>query len=375
MPTTRARASAALGLLVILAACGAAGGTAPASKSRPAAPGGGPPVGASDGAAVRGVEDFYRGKTVRVIVGSAAGGGFDTYSRVIARHLGKYLPGNPNLIVENMTGAGSLIAANYVSRAAPKDGTVIGAPQGGLIFQQLLGLEGVEFDALRWQLLGVPASDTNLCVATRASGLRSIAEVMNPGGKGFVIGGAAPGSAIWDVPMRLRSALDLNLRVVEGYDGTAKVRLAMDQNEVEGLCGWSWESLQATGLDRVEAGDWNIIVQVADQPLRDLPTVPMALDFARGDQARQLIRLGIIIPSKILRPYFVAPEVPADRAAALRDAFAATMNDAEFRADAEKAKLDLAPIAGEDAERLIRELFAMPDELKVRLRQINDKES
>ncbi len=375
MQSHLARSLATLAAVVLLLACGSSSGSSPASKPRAAPTQAAPAEPAASGPATAGSPDeFYRGKTVRVIVGSAAGGGFDTYARVIARHLSKHVPGNPTIIVENMAGAGSLIAANYVYKAAPKDGTVIGHPQGGLILQQLLGLQGVEFDALRWQVLGVPASDNNTCVVTRASGIRSLAEVMNPNGKPLVVGGNAPGSATWDVPMRLKAALDLNLRVVEGYDGTAKVRLAMDQGEVDGLCGWSWESLQATGLDRVEAGDWTVAVQVTEQPLKDLPTAPMALEMARSEQARQLIRLGIIIPSKILRPFFVAPEVPADRAEALRRAFAATMDDPEFRQDAEKAKLDLAPIAGEEAQQLIRELFAMPDDLKTRLRQINNKE-
>jgi tripartite-type tricarboxylate transporter receptor subunit TctC len=319
-------------------------------------------------------EDFYKGKTIRIVVGFSAGGGFDTYARAIARHMGRHIPGQPDIVVVNMAGAGSLIAANHVYKAAAKDGTVIGHPQGGLFLQQLLGLQGIEFDAVKWQVLGVPASDNNTCVATKASGIKSLAEVMGPGGKSFVVGGNAPGSATWDVPMRLKAALDLNLRMVEGYDGTAKVRLAMDQGEVDGMCGWSWESLQATGLDRVESGDLAIIGQVTEQPLEDLPNVPMALPMARSEEARQLIRLGIIIPSKILRPFLVAPEVPAERVQALRQAFEATMNDAEFRQDAERVKLDLAPIAGEEAEKLIRDLFAMPEDLKARLRRINNRE-
>ena len=208
------------------------------------------------------------------------------------------MPGTPNVIVENMPGAGSLVAANHVSRAAPKDGTVVAHTEGGLVLQQMFGLNGVEFDARRWQVLGVPAADTNLCVATRASGIRGIAEVMNPGGKPLVIGSYAPGSALWDVPMRLRAALDLNLRLVEGYDGTAKIRLAMDQGEVDGICGWSWESVKATALDRVESGDWTVIVQGTERAAAELPTVPVALDLARDEPARQLIRLASSSPTR-----------------------------------------------------------------------------
>jgi tripartite-type tricarboxylate transporter receptor subunit TctC len=360
-------------LVALVAACAPAAspGAAPApAAGQPAAQ----PAADRAAAAARAVESFYRGKTIRIIVGSAAGGGYDTYARTVARHLSKHLPGNPTVIVDNMPGAGSLIAANYVYRAAPKDGTVIAHIQGGLFVQQLLGLPGVEFDALKWQILGVISSDNPLCVATRASGIRSLADIINPSPKQFVVGGNAPGSATWDMPMRLKVALDLNLRMVEGYDGTAKVRLAMDQGEVDGMCGWAWESVQATALDRIQSGDYLVIAQLTDQPLKDLPQVPLALQYARMEEARQLIRLGIVIPSKILRPFLLAPEVPAERVQALRQAFLATLDDPEFRQDAERAKVDIAPISGEETEQLIRELFAMPEELKEKLRRINNKE-
>jgi tripartite-type tricarboxylate transporter receptor subunit TctC len=322
----------------------------------------------------RALEEFYRGKTVRVIVGSAPGGGYDTYARAVARHIGKHIPGNPNVIVENVPGAGSLKAANQVYRTEAKDGTVIGHIQGGLFVQQLLGLEGVEFDALKWQVLGVPSSDNNTCVVTKDSGLTSLNEVMNPGGKQIIVGGNAPGSATWDVAMRLRSALDLNLKMVDGYDGTAKIRLAMDQGEVDGICGWGYESVRATAWDRVESGDYVVIAQVTEQPMPELERVPLAVQLAKTDEDRELIRLGIMVPSKILRPFLVAPEVPAERAQALRQAFDTTMKDKDFVADAEKSQLELAPLSGQEAEQAIRLLFEMPENIKTRLKQITDKQ-
>src|SRR5690606_11831523 len=153
--------------------------------------------------------------------------------------------------------------------------------QGGVFLQQLLGLEGVEFDSVKWQVLGVPSTEHPTCVATAQSGITALSEVMNPDGKQFIVGGNAPGSATWDVPTRLKEALDLNLKVVAGYDGTAKVRLAMDQGEVDGICGWGWESLQATGLDRVKAGDYRILTQVTDKKITApaMADVPLALDL------------------------------------------------------------------------------------------------
>jgi tripartite-type tricarboxylate transporter receptor subunit TctC len=350
--------------------------TAPAPTAAPAAVATSPAPAAAPAPKVdtRAIEEFYRGKTIRVIVGSAPGGGYDTYARAVARHIGKHIAGSPNVIVENVPGAGSLKAANQVYRTEAKDGTVIGHIQGGLFVQQLLGLEGVEFDALKWQVLGVPSSDNNTCVVTKESGLTSLNEVMNPGGKQIIVGGNAPGSATWDVAMRLRSALDLNLKMVDGYDGTAKIRLAMDQGEVDGICGWGYESVRATAWDRVQSGDYVVIAQVTEQPMPELEKVPLALQLAKTEEDRELIRLGIMVPSKILRPFLIAPEVPAERSQALRQAFDATMKDKDFVADAEKSQLELAPLSGQEAEQAIRQLFEMPENIKTRLKQITDKQ-
>ncbi|HYY88594.1 MAG TPA: tripartite tricarboxylate transporter substrate-binding protein [Chloroflexota bacterium] len=348
----------------------APGGTA-AEAPRPAAtvaPAAQPASSANDA-----VQQFYSGKTVRIIVGSAPGGGYDTYARAIARHLGRYIPGQPTVIVENMPGAGSLVAANHVYKAADKDGTIIGHIQGGLFLQQVLGLPGVEFDSLKWQVLGAPTSDNTLCIVSKQTGVKSLNEIKKPNGKEVVVAGNAQGSATWDVANRLRVALDLNLRVLEGYDGTAKSRLAMDQGEVDGICGWGYESVRATAWDRVQSGDYVVLTQLTETPIKDLEQVPLALDLAPDEQTKQFIRLGIIVPAKILRPFVVSPEVPEQRADALRQAFMSTMTDAEFVKDAEKAQLELNPLTGEQVQTAIRELLQMPPELKDKLKLINDK--
>jgi hypothetical protein len=175
--------------------------------------------------------------------------------------------------------------------------------------------------------------------------------------------------------VRLRAALDLNLKLVDGYDGTAKIRLAMDQGELDGICGWGYESVRATAWDRVQSGDYKVIAQVWDEPLKDLENVPLAIQLAKTDEARQIIRLGIITPGKILRPFLVAPEVPEERTVALRQAFEQTWNDKDFVDEATKAKLEVSPMQGQEAEKLIRELFDMPEGLKTRLKQINENKS
>lgn len=317
------------------------------------------------------VEDFYKGKTIRIIVGAAAGGGYDAYSRLIARHLGKYLPGNPNIIVENMPGAGFLIAANHVYNVAPKDGTVIGNVSVGAMAQQILGKPGVEFEASKFHYLGVPTTDTDLCVVTRASGLKSLAETLGPNGKEFIAAGGAPGQTTEDEPRVLKAALGANIKIVSGYEGTSRGRLAMDQNEVHGQCGWSWESVQATAPDRVKSGDYVIIAQTSvEKPHKDLPEPPVAYQLAQTDEARQLIRYGIVLMNRVQREYVLAPQVPPERVQALRQAFARTFQDKDFQADAEKSKLTLDPVSGEDAQKLVQELAAMPPAIKQKLTEL-----
>lgn len=345
----------------------------PAAKPAEAAKPATAPAATAPKVDTKAIEDFYTGKTMRIIVGSAAGGGYDAYARMVSRHLGRQIPGSPNIIVENMEGAGSLRAANHVYKAAAKDGTIVGHIQGGLFVQQILGQGGIEFDALKWKVLGIPAVERPLCVATAKSGLKTMSDVMNPGGKQYVVGGNAPGSATWDVSMRLKYALDLNLKMVDGYDGTAKIRLAMDSGEVDGICGWGYESVRATAWDRIESGEYVVITQVSEEPLQGLEKAPLIMQFPKTEEAKQLIRLGSIVPGKIIRPFLVAPEVPADRVQMLKQAFDAMWRDKEFLADAEKTKLEISPISGDEAEKAIRDLFAMPEDVKTKLQLINEK--
>ncbi|MBI4495284.1 MAG: hypothetical protein HY690_21115 [Chloroflexi bacterium] len=317
------------------------------------------------------VADFYKSKTVRLITGGPPGGGYDTYSRAIARHMGDHIPGKPNMIVENMAGAGMVLAANHVYNVAPKDGTVlINYNAAGIALQQLLGTQGVEVDASKFQYLGVPTGDTSLCIASKASGFKSLAETMGPNGKQFIVGGNGPGNALDDDPAVLAAALGANIKVISGYKGTPDIRLAMDGGEVQGICGWSWESFKISALDAVKSGDYLIIAQNTEKPHKELPNVPVAYDLARTDEARQLFHYGIPLISGVQRHYAAPPGVPADRLQALREAFTKTLADKEFLADAEKTKLDIALVSGDEAQKLITELLAMPADIKARLRTV-----
>jgi len=314
------------------------------------------------------VANFYEGKTVRLIVGFAPGGGFDTYTRTIGRHIGKHIPGEPAVIVDNMPGGGSLTAANYVYGGTRPDGLTIGNWIGGLILQQVLGGEGIEFDARRYRFLGVPTPDNVVCSARKESAFTSLSSLINAP-QPFIVGGTAPGSTTDDVPKVLAAALGTNMRLVSGYSGTATIRQAADNGEVHGGC-WAWESVKVTWRAALESGDATVIGQGGAQKLADLPTVEHILDLARTEEARQLIRNGIIIPGVITRPYAVHPDTPNDRVQALREAFLAVFKDPEFLEEAQRANLDLAPIPGDEVEKLVRELFDAPEAVKARLRSV-----
>ncbi len=314
------------------------------------------------------VANFYRGKTIRIIVGFQAGGGFDTYSRAIGRHIGKHIPGNPNVVVDNMPGGGSLVAANYVYNASRPDGLTIGNWIGGLIMQQVLGGEGIEFDARKYRFIGVPTPDNPVCAVRKESGFRRLSEAINAP-QPLVLGGTAPGSTTDDVPRVLAAALGVNLKLVSGYPGTANIRQAADNGELHGGC-WAWESIKVTWKAGLESGEVVVIGQVTRQKLPDLPDVESAIDLARTDEARSLIQNGSLIPSRITRPYVVHPDTPAERVEALRRAFLATLRDPEFLEEAAKANLDVDPVPGEEVEALIRELFDAPESIKARLKTI-----
>jgi tripartite-type tricarboxylate transporter receptor subunit TctC len=313
------------------------------------------------------VADFYRGKTVRIIVGFSAGGGYDQYSRLIARHLSKYIPGNPGIVVENMAGAGSIIAANNVYNAAAKDGTVIGNISGPIILEQLFANPAVQFDLAKFRYLAVPVPETYVMVVTRKPGVTKFDEVIGPKGKQVTFG-AIPGSTVEHGAILLRDLLGANVKVVSGYKGTADVRMAIDGGEVEGFVN-TWQSLKITSIDKFKNGEWLILAQLSEKPIKDLPapnvpTIPM---LAKNSEQQQLLKFGASTPNEFGKVYVLAPGAPADRAAALEAAFAKAFADKELIADAEKGRLEIDPIFGEEIHKLVVEFLGMSPELKGKL--------
>src|SRR5439155_1114557 len=253
----------------------------------------------------------YRGKTVRIIVGASAGGGYDTYSRTIARHMGKHIPGNPGLIVDNMPGAGFLISANYMYKVAKPDGLTIGHFIGGLFLQQLLGKAGVEFDARKFEYIGVPAQDNYMLGVHKSTGITSIEQWLSS--KTIIkFGGVGVGSATDDIPKVLGAAIGLPFQLVSGYKGTADVRLAFNSGEINGICN-SWESFKATWSKELSAGEVVIVLQNVAKPHPDQPKLPLAINYAKTDEGQKLIRALVHSVGPTARPYVLPPGTPNSR--------------------------------------------------------------
>ena len=320
------------------------------------------------GVARAATEEFYKGKTIRLIVGLAAGGGYDVYSRAIARHMGKHIPGNPVVVVENMVGAGSILSANYVYKVARPDGLTIGHFLGGLFLQQLLGKPGLEFDSLKFEYLGVPAQDHFLVVVHKSTGITDI-EQWIASKKVLTFGGVTPGGGTDDIPHILRATIGLPVRVVSGYKGTADIRLAFNSGEVSGVSN-AWESLKVTWAKEYESGDAVIVLQAAMRTHPELTKIPVAVNLIKTDEGKKLLQTVLRGHGPSVRPYAVAPGTPKERLQLLRKAFTATMKDPEFLAEAKKSKLDINPLTGEELEENVREIFRLDRDLAEKIKDI-----
>ena len=313
-------------------------------------------------------KDFYKGKTITFVVGFSAGGGFDTYTRLIARHFGDHVPGHPNTLVDNKTGAGSLIAANYIYNQAPKDGTVIGNWIGPLVLQQVLGNKAAHFDGRKFGWLGVPTADSGVCALTKKSGIRTMADWF-ASKRPIKIGGTAPGSTTDDVPLLLKEALGLPMKLVEGYRGTAKIRLAAESGEIDGGC-WAWESIKPTWAKALKSGEVHVVLQSTEESNPELTNIPLAISYAKTEEAKQLLAIADGPYSKGARPYSVPPGVPAARLKMLQKAFLDTLRDPALLAEAKKAKIDVAPISGPKIAKLMASLYDLKPALKNKLRKL-----
>jgi tripartite-type tricarboxylate transporter receptor subunit TctC len=312
---------------------------------------------------------YYEGKTIRIVVGSAPGGGLDTYSRVIARHMRRHIKGDPTIIVENMPGAGSLIAANHLYKAAKPDGLSIGNFIGIGVLGQILGRPGIEFDARRFEYIGVPARFGSVCAFTKASGITSMEQWM-AANRPVKLGSTGPGGNIYEGAMILKTALNLPIQLISGYKSIGEIRLAAEAGEVDGICGVGWQSLKPTWKTALDSGEVKVILQMVPQPLSDLPDTPLAMNFAKTEEARQLIKVGIYDPGSYVFVYALPPATPKDRVELLRRAFQETLRDPQFIPDARKSNLEINPVAGDEVEELILGLFKLNPAIVSKLKEI-----
>ena len=313
-------------------------------------------------------DEFFKGKVIRIVVGFSAGGGFDTYARAVSRYMGKYIPGNPTIVVENMTGAGSLIAANHIYKVAKPDGLTIGAFNGNQILNQLVGAQGIEFDARRMGWVGAPGYNHDLCLLSQKTGITSAEQwlaLKTP----LKLGGSAPGTPTDDGPKVLKEAIGLPMRLVSGYKGTADIRVAVESGEVDGICGFSWASVRTTWRKAIEAGQVVIVLQNAAKAHPDLPKVPLSISFAKTAEARQLIEAGVLQPSTMTYAYSLPPGVPKERTQILRRALTETVKDPEFLSEAAKANLEVAPASGEEMEQQIQNMFKTDPAVVAKLKE------
>jgi tripartite-type tricarboxylate transporter receptor subunit TctC len=313
-------------------------------------------------------EPSFDGKTVRIVVGFSAGGGFDVYARSIARHMGKYLAGKPAIIVDNMPGAGSLIAANHTYNQAKPDGLTIGHFIGGVVVGQMLGNPGAQFDSQKFEWLGAPAKLDAVCALTKATGVGDLDSWMNAKTP-VKLGATGPGSETYDVPRVLQAALGLPMQIVSGYKGTADIRLAAENGEIGGLC-WGWEVMKSQWSKALETGDARVLIQAVPKAEADLPKVAVAMDLAKTEDAKQLIQIGIHDQSAILRPFALPPGTPKGVVKTMQRAFQQTMKDSQFIAEMKQAKLGLDPVEPGDIVRIVAGLSKLDPSLAAKLRDI-----
>ena len=303
--------------------------------------------------------DFYKNRDIDLYIGYSVGGAYDFYARVIGRHMGAHIPGNPTLVPKNFEGAGSLRLANYLYRVAPQDGSAFGTIGRGIAFDPLLIGKGDQFDAVKFNWLGSANNEVSVCVALKDSGITKFEDLFT---KELTVGGTGTSADTDQFPRVLNGVLGTHFKIVEGYPGGNDVILAMERGEEQGRCGWSWSSVKSTHKSWIDDKRMIVLVQLSLSKHPELPDVPLVTDFAKTDEQRQILKM-IFARQVMGRPYLAPPNLPADRVAVLRQAFADTMTDKDFLAEADKTQLEINPVSGAEVERLVKEVYATPADI------------
>ncbi|MEA2984032.1 MAG: hypothetical protein QOD94_286 [Alphaproteobacteria bacterium] len=314
-------------------------------------------------AAGESVAEFYAGKTVTIVVGSDVGGGYDANARLLSRHIGKFIPGNPTVIVQNRPGGGSIIAANYIYNVAPKDGTTIGMVQRGIPLFKLTNQPGVQYDPEKYTWIGNMASEVGVTVVSDQSPAKKTEDLFT---QEIVVGGSGAGAENETGPRLLNAVLGTKFKLVSGYKSQTEVTLAMERGELAGVGSMSWPNVKNNKAQELRQGKIRVLMQNGMKRDKDLPNVPLSLEFAKNDADRQALEF-YFTQNTIARPIIAPPGVPTDRAAALRAALLAMAKDQEFKDDAARLGFDTDPVSGEEVQRIVEMLVKTPAEVVKRV--------
>jgi tripartite-type tricarboxylate transporter receptor subunit TctC len=312
------------------------------------------------------VAEFYNKTPVQLLIGFPAGNAYDTYGRAVARHLGKHIPGNPNVVVVNRPGAGSLTSANFLYNGAPKNGSTIATFNRSVPLDPLMGNAAARFDPRKFYWLGSVGNEVSVCVSWHTSAVKTFNDLIS---KNLVLGATSFSADTGIYPLVLKNVFDAKLKIITGYPGGGEINLAMESGEVQGRCGWSWSGVKSQRSAWLRDRQINVLVQMGLQKAKDLPDVPLILDVAKGAEQRKILEV-INSRQEFAWPFAAPPDIPADRARALREAFAATMKDPEFLADAKKIQIDVNPISGSAVAKLINDVYSTPEAILAKVRSI-----
>ena len=312
--------------------------------------------------------EFYEGKTVRLSVGFSAGGGFDLWARLIARHIGKHIPGNPTVIVENVTGAGGLIQMNQLFKATKPDGLTIGHINGGLILSQMMGQPGYDFDSTKFIYIGAANKENAIFVFSKKSGITS-AEKWRASTTPVKIGGLVPGNFVDNMDRVAKEVLGFPTQIVTGYKGTADILIAMDSGELAGGPP-SWDGVKTSRKNALETGDMVVVLQGTAKPLKELPKVPRLIEYAKTEEQKKLVEVAVHNANDYSRAFALPPGTPKDRVDILRKAFQDTMTDKEFLAEIEKMQLTLDPMSANDLTAAVANSSKLDPAMKAKLKEI-----
>jgi tripartite-type tricarboxylate transporter receptor subunit TctC len=305
------------------------------------------------------VEDFYKGRTLSIYIGYTAGGGYDAYARVLARHLADHLPGHPTIVPQNMPGAGSLRAVNYLYNIAPKDGSAIATFARGMAMEPLFDPTGTQYDAQKLTWIGSISDEVSICGFRAEAGVKSFDDMLH---KTLTVGGTGPGADTDIFAVMVNNLLDTHLKIATGYPGSNEIDLAVERGELDGRCGWSWSSLLAHRKYLLDQKKINVVLQLSLAKHEDLPNVPLVIDETKDPKKIAAMKL-ILSRNVMARPFAAPPGIPADRKEALRAAFDATMKDPAFLAETQKQDLEVRPVSGAKLEQLVAEIYASPPEV------------